>query len=62
VQFSVVTVQFSVITVQKSVTNGSNWWKNKVLIKPTNQFKAAYFKAVTVIDCFKTKQTWRRAT
>jgi hypothetical protein len=54
VQFSVDTVQFS---MQTSVTNGSNWWKNKVMVKPTNHFKAAYFKAITVIDCFKIKQT-----
>jgi hypothetical protein len=62
VQFSVITVQFSVITVKKSVTNCSDWWKNIVMIKSTNHFKAISFKEVTATDCFKTKQTRRRAT
>jgi hypothetical protein len=36
VQKSVTTVQKSITTVQKSVTNGSDWWKNIVMIKSTN--------------------------
>ena len=36
---SVTTVQKSVTTVQTSVTNCSDWWKNIVMIKSTNQFK-----------------------
>jgi hypothetical protein len=40
VQKSVTAVQKFVTTVQKSVTNRSDWWKNIVMIKSTNQFKA----------------------
>jgi hypothetical protein len=40
VQKSVTILQKSVTTVQKSVTNLSDWWKNIVMIKSTNQFKA----------------------
>jgi hypothetical protein len=33
------------------------------MIESTNQFKAVQsVKEVTVTDCFKTRQTWRRAT